>query len=373
MTFVVHVWERPAVDSLAEVDAALATFADRACTDPSPAIDALIAALLRRYPGDIDQHVDDPVWLDSLTGARDPSACLSLGIGTSHVDAVLPFVVEQANALDLNLYDPQAGVLYRPDGQVLRESNAPSRTPARERDVRVALCAALAPFMRRQGFTLLQDEPVGSTFRRRFAGGMHTIELKVGGATGDVRVGATIACRNDVLQSEVDSVLPAPPDQQRDALAGTFAGFLKKAHPGDVERILNRFGAHIRVRFLDEVESIATTLEGYLRNDLIPLIGNVESLDSYWSLAVDERCHGKPVPLDTDVFCQMLAGAVVGDGAWHAIADAEITRVRATYAELEPYHSADSAGLLELRRQAQDLVRFKAYLLGRPAVPECPV
>jgi hypothetical protein len=286
------------------------------------------------------------------------------------VDEVLPFVVQQANALALHVYDPQAGVLYRPDGQVCGDSEPPRRTPATERDVRAALCAALAPFMRREGFAPLSGERGKGGFQRAFPGGMHAIELKVAGRPGDVRVGANFTSRNDSLQAEVDSVLATPPDQERYALAGTFATLLGQAHPGEVQPILTWFGAQIRLRFLDEVDSIATTLEQYLRNDLFPLLRNAESKDSYWALAVDERCRGKSVPLRTDVFCQMLAGVAVGDHEWETVANTEIARVRASCIELEPFHSADSAAMLELRRQEHDLLCFKSYLLRRADEPE---
>jgi hypothetical protein len=61
MSFVVHIWERPAANSPSEAEAAVDALASHAFSDASPAIDALKAALLRRHGEDIDSGVDEPL------------------------------------------------------------------------------------------------------------------------------------------------------------------------------------------------------------------------------------------------------------------------------------------------------------------------
>lgn len=97
----------------AELDAAIDA------QGPVPPVFAeLLARLTKRYPCicDLpDEHVDDGVWSDGPLGNNLGHRASVLGMVYSRVDEVLPFLIEQANGLDLIVFDWATETIHRPD------------------------------------------------------------------------------------------------------------------------------------------------------------------------------------------------------------------------------------------------------------------
>lgn len=97
----------------AELDAAIDA------QGPVPPVFAeLLARLTKRYPCicDLpDEQVDDGVWSDGPLRNNLGHRASVLGMVYSRVDEVLPFLVEQANGLDLIVFDWATETIHRPD------------------------------------------------------------------------------------------------------------------------------------------------------------------------------------------------------------------------------------------------------------------
>jgi len=107
--------DMPAADAAAwaELRAAIDT------KGPVPPIFAeLLARLINRYPCicDLsDEQVDDGVWSDGPLRNNLGHRASVLGMVYSRVDEVLPFLIEQANALGLIVFDWATKTIHRPD------------------------------------------------------------------------------------------------------------------------------------------------------------------------------------------------------------------------------------------------------------------
>jgi hypothetical protein len=106
--------ELPAADAAAwaEVDAAIDA------EGPVPPVFAeFLARLTNRYPCicDLpDEQVDDGVWSDGPLRNNLGHRASVLGMVYSRVDEVLPFLIDQANALGLLVFDWATGTIHRP-------------------------------------------------------------------------------------------------------------------------------------------------------------------------------------------------------------------------------------------------------------------
>lgn len=85
---------------------------------PMPAVfEQLLAPLTARYPCicDLDDdHVDDGVWSDGPLRNNLGHRASVLGMVYSRVEEVLPFLIREANALGLSVFDWATETVHRP-------------------------------------------------------------------------------------------------------------------------------------------------------------------------------------------------------------------------------------------------------------------
>jgi hypothetical protein len=186
MTYTVEIFEPPPGESRPADLAAVVALVDRLHQMPSARHEKfhqLIANLLRRFP-DItsDEAADLPefelAWSDGPLGGECDSGVYVLGLG--RLDEVRAFVVEQANALGLAVFDTQAAGAWYPGG-VGFGNTALDEPPGKDdpptiREVGNAVFDRLAPRVAARGF-----KPARSSlkFTRKFKGGFQRLAVSM--------------------------------------------------------------------------------------------------------------------------------------------------------------------------------------------------
>jgi hypothetical protein len=120
LSYVLHVWEGPAPSSVAEADGIHARLSKERRPQNPKFID-FAKRLTERYPCITTLDDDDPeaVWSDGPLDGKTETPVYGVGVSTSHLDAVVPFVAATARDLGLMVYDTQAGEVHLPSGRVL--------------------------------------------------------------------------------------------------------------------------------------------------------------------------------------------------------------------------------------------------------------
>lgn len=125
MSYVLHVWENPVPQSLAEATAiALDAGAER--IGQNPGFIVLAGRLTSHFPLEVT-HPKGSVWSDERLDGRTEERAWKIGVRRDHV-RVISHLVVQANLLGLCVFDRQQGIAWLPGGVVLRSSeSAPLR------------------------------------------------------------------------------------------------------------------------------------------------------------------------------------------------------------------------------------------------------
>lgn len=119
MSYVLHVWEHAAPASLDEALALHERLSGQR-TGGNAKFRVFAARLVERFPCPVSPGGDDlGVWTDAPLDGLTTEPVYSLGVVSSAIDRVVPFVVEVARALGLTVLDDQAGCVYLPDGACL--------------------------------------------------------------------------------------------------------------------------------------------------------------------------------------------------------------------------------------------------------------
>ena len=105
-------------------DAGLDGRSEPAFEPPSAAMQELHRRLTARYP--CITHDPDGPWSDGPLINNFGQHAATLGISYSRVDDVLPFVIGEATAMGLWVFDAQDGAVHLPGGETLRPAHHPS-------------------------------------------------------------------------------------------------------------------------------------------------------------------------------------------------------------------------------------------------------
>lgn len=213
MSYVLQVWQQPDILPLpGDLGGALA-LVDRLQSEPPRAPErfrAFAAQLTQRHPcmcSPQAEHMPEErlAWSEGPLDGDTDSAVYGIGLRSSMVDEVLPFVVQTAAALGLNVWDDQAARCYLNNGKVLSDGAAPGAAPLQDREVLLDMLAArLDPVLAAQG---LVPDPVRSHFRSArtierqyrqvFQGGRHTLRLAVAARDGHLAWSVQVGSRLD--------------------------------------------------------------------------------------------------------------------------------------------------------------------------------
>jgi hypothetical protein len=232
MSYILQIWEPPAGQPLPrDMDSVLAAVEglEEGAPRPSARFAPLLEHLLRRYP-DITsaaaQQVPESAWAwsDGPLAASTRDTVMVLGLRSETVDAVQPFVVEQATAQGLAVLDPQAGAAWFPGGLSIglflaarprRAEAAPARVPKCP-EAAFLVIDGLAPLLTAAGF---QPARNSMRFKRTFSGGWQEIVLLLEDrGTGGCTFALLSRIRIDEVSELHASVFPrAMPEEKRRA------------------------------------------------------------------------------------------------------------------------------------------------------------
>lgn len=250
MSYVVSVWEQPAgTPPPASIEEAV-QLVDRLCDGQpgqNPKFILLAQRLTRRYPCittlDEDEIPQEQwAWSDGPLDGKTDDAVLNLGLTSDMADEVQPFVAVTANALGLNVLDPQGGDVYLADGRVISDRPA-------------AHCVRADAAYQRGDFAR-----AAQAYRRLAAAGNQVAQDKLGGMylKGEgVPCSRVVACALFLLTAETDK-------QKQWIAAGVRTGKLAPTevvaarHLADQLAIPGNFSAALDgCKFIDSPEYLA--------------------------------------------------------------------------------------------------------------------
>lgn len=292
MSYVLQVWQQPDIlplphdpDSAAMLVGALQ---GRAPDAPARFVE-LATRLTRRYPcicspeaRRLPEH--RLAWSDGpLDGGAD-SSVYGIGLNTGMLDDVLPFVLDTALSLGLNVADEQTGRYYLSNRRVLGVIDAPAG-PLPDKDALLAMLAErLDPVLAAQG---LAPDPGAShwrsqaavmrQYREAFAAGSHTLRLTVTEQHGHLTWSVMVGSRFDRI-GRAAAYFEYGSQQPEDALEGETIvlrqqAWLQAAAP-DVE--LDGQRAYV-VRRLADVERTAADMVEQMKRRLFSMLSLFKS------------------------------------------------------------------------------------------------
>jgi len=153
----------------------------------NPKFVALAERLTKRYPCITSRQAEEMpeselAWSDGPLDGKTASAVYGLGVRVDLLAEVRPFVVDQAKALGLNVFDPQAGEVFLANSKVLRvpfSSSVP--VPEKDyddvptgRDLERTVFERLVPFLTKHGYKARKTD---RSFKQAFPGGWHSIRV----------------------------------------------------------------------------------------------------------------------------------------------------------------------------------------------------
>lgn len=293
MSYVIQIWDQPNAQampaSVAEAERMLGELSQQQPGQNAKFV-AFVQRLTTRYPCICSAEAKELpesewAWSDGPLNGHTTSALLSLGVTTRHLDEVLPFVVVSANALRLNVFDAQAGVVYLADGNVIGNGSArPSDagTPAdqdlpTEAELRDALFDGLEPFLAQYGF---KGRKRGASFKREFQGGWQILEFDTNWWPDPNRIqyGAHLRGRLDEVNELLESVLSRPgteKDRKARWTMGTDLAVL--IHPVPVTQLPLPLSVSRRQDISTEID----WLKARFVDSVMPLLDKLQTVAGY--------------------------------------------------------------------------------------------
>ena len=356
MSYVLQVWEGAEPRDLEEADKILGRLLEDPTRRHRPRLAALAKALWNQFPKDIETAPDDPIWSDgSLSGPQDGEPLLTLGIMSAHLDTMVPFVAAAATANGLVVYDPQYGTVYLPGGRALGEVPPPPAKRAEEDDefhskaeVISCLAAALAPFMRREGFEWVEREG-RKIFVAPFDGGERCAAIYASGGDVDLMITQSL----DRISEEAGRLIPAMNGRPFDAVLMSLSRFrapLPQGTPGHFHGFV--------LSGRSAAPSVAAAMVNLFERQVLPGLRELETVPALWQRALDQ--FGKPAGgAQVEPFRRtpIICGRLLGDARYRQFVEAEHARLAARWVTAE---RAGSTRAIE--REQQEFEEFLARL-----------
>ncbi|MEO8152325.1 MAG: hypothetical protein ABI605_04585 [Rhizobacter sp.] len=332
MSYVIHAWEAPVPATLGDADRILGDLLGGRASAKASKLPTLMKVLWERYPRDLETDSEDPVWSDNtLSQAHDGLPVLSLGIMTSHLDEVVPFVAHSAKALGIVVYDPQFGTAYLPSGAVL--GNMPvapvkgADEPLTDPKVLRALVAEMKPFMTSQGFKWEKEGKL-SSFVRRFDGGWSSILPAV--QQYGTRIPVLIEIHFDAIDAVVNRIVNPKGTGSHNALGASLGRILQRMEPEFAKTLhIDEPGKEFILTKMDEVSKLAAELVSILQRWILPLMQQAESIQYAWRSALAEHETGERPLLLGSAYSTVIAGRLLGDARYEELGRAKAAKLPA--------------------------------------------
>lgn len=294
MSYVVHLWEHAAPDTL---KAAQALHERLSAMPPPPGnkFGALAQALIQRFPVEVggaapssDAEGGEPAeWVESVPDGNSPGAVYSLAVYGDGIDRLLPFLIDTANALGLTVYDDQAGQVFLPGGWVLDEggrsvrasvqAEPPATGPLTPALAKAALKEFATAHLKPLGFTCKVDR-FGATLRRKTPVGEQVLTIMLADAAGvRISLAAELVANlppslAEIVKPQTSIYLALGPCVALRAFAVPVAGddpwpTFDVAHSDDLRQWLHGYEDMVRTELLPLLDACRTAA-GILECDL---------------------------------------------------------------------------------------------------------
>jgi hypothetical protein len=299
MSYTVQIWEKSlAHPLLANIDAAVQLVEELLEAHPgqNPKFMALVERLTQRYPCLNDMPVPDGAdeidfnqlaWTDGNIDGQFDDAVFVLGINTSIVDEVQPFVIQEATALGLCVLDEQAGEAYLPGGRVLSvprladapvEPNQDDDELPKTREVLRIIFERLTPLLTQHGYKARKGN---RTFKRIHPGGWH--EIVVGSASDHWPTCCEIEIYASTRIHPITDLVCAVtrPELSREWVEEQPTGIAAQRNWMDDEAggFIQSNTKNYKVHNLTEIEAVIAHLSVKLKTRLLPLLQQCETLE----------------------------------------------------------------------------------------------
>ncbi|CAN7437876.1 hypothetical protein LJR066_002705 [Acidovorax sp. LjRoot66] len=288
MSYVIHLWEHEAPQSMAQALQLHERLLESAGPPPTARFAALLARLVRRFPAEVGGvEADEPTWVEPAPPRVDTEgAVLSLALYGEGPRRLLPVLIDEADALGLTVLDDQAGCLYLPgrrqlDMDGISDRPAAAEQPATEperlipRKIAARIRSQLQGPLARHGFELVEGSSTGSEFRRKTPAGLQSIQIH---RAQEVWQHFFCCSLKPTLPPALAAVVALAPDIrlyvpvhaalqrfQRFDVSGYFDAFAAST-PAELDSLLAAFLASIESQCLSALDA-CVTVEGLLEFD----------------------------------------------------------------------------------------------------------
>ena len=343
MSYALHIWEKPAdrpwPATVEEADRLLSALRG-VKQGQNPKFIALAQRLTGRYPCIMSPQAEalpesELAWSDGPLNGRTDKAVFGIGVRTEMLDEVRPFVVEQANAMGLNVLDQQAGEVFLSVGKVLSAGSAPAPAPAQKnyedvptrKALEQAVFDGLVPIMQKHGF---KPRKTDRTFKQVFPGGRHVAHLATqDGWPLDCEFRLDVVSRFDAITDLIAAILHPglSPDQLKEWPTTVLGQNKWLDNASELVQGVNR---PYRITSYSQIDTAMHHLSSNIEARLIPILEKSKTIEGLDALL-------NTTPIDSSVFFtvyqqadrHIIAAHLVANPRLDAICDEFLSRVKA--------------------------------------------
>lgn len=303
MSYILYIWENTPPHTLPETIAGAARcVGELRQTKPgvNPKFVALAENLMAWYPalydlpaGEDGEPSDEYAWTDGRINGHTEESVLNLGLSTSKVDEVRPFVVQEVVKQGLCVIDPQAGEAFLSDGRVLslprKEGGLASsaiKKPElpKTRELLRLVGERLAPMLNDSGFKYRKSKFL---FRREFDDGWQELSLDSAAERWPIHCefSVTATVRLHAVSELADTI--RFPDKVRDLYENNSYGdnatcvaiqsrWARRIAP---QPFVDPVSRQYEVTGVSQIEPLIEHLRNQARDLLLPLMFKCETID----------------------------------------------------------------------------------------------
>ena len=309
MSYVLHIWGHPKTRSLPKTIEEAERFlaiAKGLNLGQNPQFILLAKQLTAKYscicsPQPEVLPESEWAWSDGPLDGKNESGVYSIGLNTSMLDEVHPFVIKQANSLGLCVMDEQAGKVYLSNGSMLgaHKQHAQPNAAQSEYDlvpkraeVEQIVFDRLVPFLQKYGYKARKSN---RSFKCVFPTGWHEIKLyTMDKSPLCIQFSLGVISRFAAVTDLVVSITkpPLPPEELKDRWT-TMLG-QKKWLDEEADFIFEPNKEYI-VRRHDEIDFLMSHLLAKLETRLMPILDQYKSIEG-----LDQLMN--PMPISNSIF-----------------------------------------------------------------------
>lgn len=302
MSYVIHLWEHEAPQSMAQALQLHERLLDAAEPPPKARFAALLDRLVRHFPAEVGgAAAEEPTWVEPAPPRVDTEgAVLSLALYGEGPQRLLPVLIDEAGALGLTVLDEQGGCVYLPGRRQLDINGLSDRPAVAERRVAeperltvrsIAACVRrqLQGPLARHGFEMSEGRGPGWEFQRQTPAGLQSIHVH---QTSEVWQHYFYCSLTPTLPPDVAAVVALQPNIR--LYVPQHAG-LQHFQRFDISRSFDAFAASSPA----ELDSLLTAFMASIESQVLPALDACSTVNGL--LAFDEKAGAQGAHLDDSI------------------------------------------------------------------------